>query len=59
MQNDPEGHGASEFAPAAGSGRTVALSFCGPSEVLEMISGHQEGGKANDPATLPSSLHAR
>jgi len=58
MQNDPKATAILNSLQLSGSGRTVALSFSVPSEVLEMIPGIKKA-EANDPATLPKQLHAR
>jgi len=59
MQNDPKATALVNSLQLSGSGRTVALSFAVPSEVLEMIPGIKKDGLQHLPEVLPKELHER
>jgi hypothetical protein len=58
MQNDPKATAILNSLQLSGSGRTVALAFSVPSEVLDMIPAFKKG-ELNQLHELPKELHAR
>jgi len=57
MQNDPKATALLNSLQLSGSGKTVALSFAVPSEVLDMIPVKKDGGAHPLPEQLPKELH--
>jgi len=56
MQNDPKATAIVNSLQLSGSGKTVALSFAVPSEVLDMIPQMKKDGGAHLPEQLPKEL---
>ena len=57
MQNDPKATAILNSLQLSGSGRTIALSFAVPAEVLDMIPGLKKDGGQHLPEQLPKELH--
>ena len=58
MTNDPKAMALLNSLQLSGTGKTVALSFSIPSEVLDMIPTHKSIKDGGNPAVLERELHA-
>jgi hypothetical protein len=59
MQNDPKATALINSLQLSGSGKTVALSFAVPSEVLDMIPNMKNGGQLHEMPKELKELHQR